>query len=410
MSAFITTIFFNNLLREKNNIFLSFGIAIFSIYFSRDVFTARNQIFSFLIFELEIICLIGLLENGKKRYFWFLILLAFLLVLVHDTLYIMFFVMMLPYLADIIISKIFDLEKSYRFEKSNLKNLKYLIILILLSIGIGFCTPIFGTAYTNLVNCMSGVSTVFINELQPVHILNEVSLAIITFLTIGILGFTKTKFKLKDVLFVLGFILFSMLAKRNIIFLYLIGTIYLANMLTSTINQYVTKKEEKAFFDKICNSKLFVVVISSFTLIVCIRNYSTQLANMYIEDHVNCMDYPKYVTEWIKENLDYKNIKIWNSFNWGSYLELHGIKVFVDSRSGMYTIQENPGCTVLEDWYNVTSGLEKYEQKFEKYEITHVLLNNSEFLNTYISEDENYKKIYQDKFFVLYERAVEDKE
>ena len=51
MSAFIAIVFFKNLIKEKNRLLLSFGIACVAIYFSKNVFSARNQIFSFLIFK-----------------------------------------------------------------------------------------------------------------------------------------------------------------------------------------------------------------------------------------------------------------------------------------------------------------------------------------------------------------------
>ena len=221
ISSLISIVVFSTLLKEKNELILSFIMSLISIYLSSVVFAARNQIFSFLIFVLEIYSLNGLLERGKKKYFYILLILAFLLVNFHDTVYPLFFVMMMPYLGEVILNKIFKLENSDKFEDSNLSNIKYLIILILLAIIIGFFTPIFGTAYTNLVNCMNGVSIDFISELQPVNLIQRLPLTIMTFLIISILIFTKTKVKIKDLLFVIGFIIFSLMASRNLFFLYL---------------------------------------------------------------------------------------------------------------------------------------------------------------------------------------------
>ena len=396
ISGLISACLFISLLRHKNGLILSFFVAIFAIYNSRGVFAARNQIFSFLIFELEIICLNGLLERGKKRYFYFLILLAFLLVNFHDTVYPLFFVMMAPYLAEIIIVKLF--KNLGRLESSNLLNIKYLIILIILSIFIGFLTPIFGTAYTNLVYCMEGISTDFINELQPENLVANLWLLIITFLTLGILIFTKTKVKIKDLLFVLGLLIFSLIARRNTYFLSLIGIIFFTNILTSFINSYIDKKDQ--LLKKLENSIVFIMVICSFTLIYSCRNVSKQLSKEYVEAE----DYPINSTEWILKNIDYENMRLWTYFNWGSYLELNGIKVFVDSRSGMYTEQENPKCTVLKDWLSIKNGYSQYEEIFEKYDITHILAKKDEIINGYISKDKNYKLIYEDSDFALYKR------
>ena len=393
MSGAIAAVFFHNLLKEKNNLILV-------MHLSASVFAARNQIFSFLIFELEIYGLIGLLEQGKKRYFWFLILVAFLLVLFHDTLYLLYFLLAMPYLGDFILSKLFHIEKLHKFENSNLKNIKYLIILLVLAVPIGFCTPIFASTYTNLINCMNGVSATFISELKPVNIIQDMNLLTITFLVIGMIGFTKTKFKIKDILFVLGLLLFAMMAGRNVYFLYLIGLIYFTNMLTACMDTYIGKEKVDAFWEMIGSSKFVIVITVCFISIISVKNLIYQL----VKEYVNDIHYPKQATEWILKNVDCENMRIWTHFNWGSYLELNGIKVFLDSRSGMYTEQENKGCSVLSDWLLVEDGSSDYQEIFEKYQISHILVENSSKLNRSLSEDNQYQVIYQDNLYVLYEK------
>ena len=400
LAGAIALVLFHILLKEKNGLIISFLVTLFAVDCSSGVFAARNQIFSFLIFELEVYCLIGLLEVGKKRYFWILLGLAFALINFHDTMYPLFFVMMMPYLAEIFFSKIWKLESSNKLEYSHLKNGKYLIILLVLSILIGFCTPLFGTAYTNLVLCMEGVSTNFITELQPVNLVTNYTLSLITVLVIAILCFTKTKVKIKDLLFTLGFIVFSLIAMRNLYFMYLIGIIFFTNIFTSFVNTYIKEKNRMNTFQKLEKSRLFMIVCASFIVGISIYRFSHQLAKEY----VNELDYPKEATSWILENVDYENARIWTHFNWGSYLELNGIKVFLDSRSGMYTVESNENCTVLSDWIDVTQGNINYQIIFDKYDITHVLVENYELIDNYICDDENYHLIYKDSQFSLYEK------
>ena len=191
------------------------------------------------------------------------------------------------------------------------------------------------------------------------------------------------------------------MAYRNLFFFLFIGLIYFTNIFTCFLNTYI--KEENLIFTKFQNSKLFLVVICSFVFIMSICQIPELLSQEYVDD----ISYPKEATAWIKQyfaKTDDKDIRLWTNFNWGSYLELNGIKVFLDSRSGMYTEQENKGVTVLEDWLDATSGKVDYEKIFEKYNINYALVNNSELINIYISKDENYKLIYQDNFFSLYKK------
>lgn len=156
-TAFISITLFNCLLKTNKNIIISFIWTIITIYASKDIFADRNQIYSFLVFLLEVFALEKLLQDGKKRYFFVLLGLSIILVNVHDTLYPIFFIICLPYLAEIILSriKILHLKEPYKIEFSNLKNQKYLIILMILCIFTGFITPLFGTAYTNMIECLS---------------------------------------------------------------------------------------------------------------------------------------------------------------------------------------------------------------------------------------------------------------
>ena len=121
-------------------------------------------------------------------------------------------------------------------------------------------------------------------------------------------------------------------------------------------------------------------------------------------DFINSEAYPIDASEYILNNINISKMKIYNHFNFGSYLELKGIPAFIDSRSGVFTEEFNPGTTILEDWLNISHGNVDYNEIFDEYGITHVLLYNNEIISTYIKYDKNYKLIYQDDFFSLYER------
>lgn len=54
-----------------------------------------------------------------------------------------------------------------------------------------------------------------------------------------------------------------------------------------------------------------------------------------------------------------------------------------------------------------TSNISRfYEDIFEKYQITHVITYRNSKMNMIITRtnDENYKEIYKDDYFVIYER------
>ena len=119
---------------------------------------------------------------------------------------------------------------------------------------------------------------------------------------------------------------------------------------------------------------------------------------------VNEKSYPVEACEYILANLDVENMRIFNGFNYGSYLEYKGIPVFIDSRSEMYTEQYND-ITVFQDFVDIQKGKKSYMEVFDKYDITHALLPKDDIVTKYIFNDSNYKLIYEDSNFVLYEKV-----
>jgi hypothetical protein len=367
------------------------------------MFTARNQLFSFLGFGFELLFLNKLMCEGKKKYSIFIILLSIYMVNFHDTLYPIYLVMMLPYLAEIIIQKIFKFKDSYKVELSNLKNAKYLIITILVCLLTGLLTPTFGSAYTNMYKGMSGVTADFIEECQSVNILENMPLLLLFGLSFGILCFTKTKVKLKDLLFVIGFTILGILTYRSIYFMFLFGIVYVANIFTAFLKTYLGEDINEKIDKFILNKKVLLVFISIFIVLYSLVKILDSLTINYVDD----LTYPVEATDWILNNLEnIEDAKIWTHFNFGSYLELYGIPVFLDSRSLDVSAEFND-TTVLSDWLNVVEGTESYSEVFDKYEITHALVYNVELINQYIYDDDNYELIYQDDVFSLYERKDE---
>lgn len=98
-------------------------------------------------------------------------------------------------------------------------------------------------------------------------------------------------------------------------------------------------------------------------------------------------------------------MRIYNSYNNGSYLMLNDIPIFIDSRLDVYCSEFND-TDVFYDYVQVAQGKQNYEDIFTKNDFTHILIYNDEIIYNYIKNDENYKVLYEDEYFTLYERNV----
>lgn len=396
-------LYFNILNKITNKKILSFIITIIVMFFCKHGFTARAQIVSFTLFLLEYYCLESLFETNKKRYFIILAIIPLILVNMHSSVFPMYFVIYLPYIAEFILGKLklkVKNDQKIIIEGSNIKITK-IISLIIIAVLISFVTPRALKPYTYMFKNMGGLSSDFIAELQPLVVMEQIYFLSIVIITFGLIAFTKVKVNIKDLLYIVGFLLMSLLAFRCIYFFYLISTICVARILNNVINEY---KINLDFLDKNIQR-----IILSFLVIFFVSFCLIEFTKNLTKDYVEISDYPVDATEYILNNIDVNNMKIYNHFNFGSYLEFKGIKAFIDSRSEVYTEEFNPGTTILEDWHNIVSGSVSYKDIFDKYGITHVLLYNDEIINTYIKYDKDYNLLYHDDAFSLYEKVNNDK-
>ena len=158
------------------------------------------------------------------------------------------------------------------------------------------------------------------------------------------------------------------------------------------------------------------VVLTTAFLILTIQNVKPKINEAYYTNN----NYPIKAAEWIKENLDLDAMKLFNEYNYGSYLLFEGIPVMIDSRCDLYTPQYNTktgnskdGQDIFMDVQNILTGVDNYKDTFEKYGITHVITQNDSNLNKKIKNNNDYEKIYpstdeeekEDGRFIIYEKV-----
>jgi len=137
------------------------------------------------------------------------------------------------------------------------------------------------------------------------------------------------------------------------------------------------------------------VLLATVVIIVSIQNIKPKLNEKYYYEH----DYPIKAATWIKENLDYKNIRLFNEYNYGSYLLYQGIPVMIDSRCDLYTPQYNTktgkaedGQDIFMEVQNIATGVDDYRTTFEKYDITHVITYSDSNLSKKIKSNKDYNQ------------------
>ena len=368
--------------------------------------TTRAQLVSFIIFVLEIYFIESFLQNGRKKYLWGLLLLSLILCNIHVAVWPFYFILYLPYLAEFVISW---LNGKFKFSKNNkLKNffknkfvleknnnIKYLLIIMIISLGTGIFTPIGDTAYTYLIKTMLGNSQNYIEEHQMLSLVNSPFTIIIAFETLVLVFISKVK--LRDLFMISGLVLMSIVSTRHLSLLALIGTLCFARLFSMFFDNFGFDIDDKII--KFFNKKIVCVVSFLFVTIIA----SLMLVNNMKSDFIDREKYPVEAVKYIKDNIDIDNMRIFNEYNFGSYLILNDIPVFIDSRADLYTKQFSGfDYDIFDDYYYMAV---KYQERFEFYGITHVLIyKENKMLYSSLNNNDNYKILYEDEYFIFYEK------
>lgn len=442
---------------SKNNL-ISFFVTLLIMFLGRHYITARAQLVTFILFVWTMYFIEMFLNTKKKRYAIGLILIPIAIANIHAAVFPFYFILFLPYIGEYIIAilkenidlptllflksdkieikklsnkkeltekEIKKLEqltkrvevnekrietkrelakakegKEYKIVISKKDNVKWLIIIMIICIFTGLITPIGDTPYTYLIHTMQGNTTENISEHLPMVLTQDMSAIVIISVYLIMLAFTKTKVRLSDLFLNIGLIVLALMSRRQLSMLCFIGVIALNNIISDFIKLYSTEKQIEQVKKAMVTWKGQIIAYILVILVTGVMLFDSR-DNKIVNDAL----YPVKACDYILENLDVNNIKIFNDYNYGSYLMYRKIPVFIDSRADVYDPKFNGLKDDIFQDYIKTSGLNKYyEDTFEHYGITHVISYANSKLALYLSHDYDYKELYKDKNFVIYER------
>lgn len=441
------------------NPLISLFISMIVMYLLKDFITARAQLVSYILFALTILFIEQFIKTKKKKYAVYLIIIPTLLANLHVAVWPFYFVLYLPYIAEYLLAITCDAKVYYWFaikwnerklrkitragnpeaigkqqekiahlqlEKENVSEtarkrrkhpykiifkkeaaVKWLIVIMIVCIFTGLLTPLGNVPYTYLAKTMEGNTTQNISEHQPLTLINNKAMLIVFIVYILLLVFTDTKASLRDFFMLGGLTLLSFMSRRQTALFAIIAGIIFAKLITVLLEKY-DKKGTKIVMEFMTTilGKILTVLIAVLLSLVMYRGKE--------DDHfVNESSYPVEASSYILENLDTDNIRLFNEYNYGSYLLYRGIPVFIDSRADLYAPEFNgtkneegkwEGRDIFSDYINTSNIGTYYEDKMEQYNITHVIIGKKTKLNMFLSRDDNYKQLYSDDNFVIYER------
>ena len=432
---------------------ISFIITMGVIYALKPYIAARAQLVTFILFIWELFFIEKFIENRKIGYGIGLILISTLIANLHVATWPFFFVLFLPYIVEYLIAIVSDIiiykkckmlvikhkmkkaqkkndierlkelqiklqeqedknlkikdkrenkNNSYKLVIKRRENVKFLIIIMIICAFTGLLTPLGDTPYTYLYKTMKGNTTQNISEHLPLTLINNTNAMCVLVIFLAILIFTKTKIRLSDLFMLSGLCYLMFSTRRQFSIFVLICSVILTKFIVDLINTY-TKKGIKEFEEAFRN----VLVVISLTVLIGLMSYDAVKPKLD-DKFVDSKSYPVEACDYILENIDLSKARFYNEYNYGSYMLFRGIPVFIDSRADLYApeFSGNKDEDIFTDFINTSSVSKFYEDTFKKYNITHIITGKNSKTNMLITKthDKNYKEIYSDDKFVIYER------
>ena len=454
---------------SKNHI-ISFLITIAQMEVMKEYVAARAQLVTFVLFVATYLLIVKFLEKPKLRYAIGLIAIPILIANVHSAVFPFYFILYLPFIAEYAIASIIDwhfphklyqmwinmkiksankklkkakqknvekyqtilqklnkqLEKSnsnfeldlikqndrrkkpYKIVLEKNKNVIKLFVIMIICLLTGLLTPIKDMPYMYTFKIMQGNTTQSISEHLPLTLINDIPVLVALAITFALAMFTKVKIRLRDIFLFGGLTLLALMSRRQVSMLILFGGVVISKMVSDILEMYDKNGTEEFM-------KYVTTVVGEILTVLLIVFVSFGVYRKYVnQNFVNTSNYPVEAVNWIKENLDYENMKIFNDYNYGSYMLLNDIPVFIDSRCDLYTPEFNgtynkdkkkyEGKDIFSDYINISSISTWYETKFEDYGITHVICKKNSKLKMLLEKDDNYKELYSDSNFYIYDR------
>ena len=150
--------------------------------------------------------------------------------------------------------------------------------------------------------------------------------------------------------------------------------------------------------------RLLVISIILCFIIIDIYFVFERRNDNFIDDNTYPVEMSEYILEYFK-NSEFSNVRIFNEYNYGSYLLYRGIPVFIDSRADLYSPEFNENVNIFEDCEYVGMFKLDIDEFVEKYNITHIILKNDSALNVLLEKikGDKYRLIKQDDNFSFYE-------
>ena len=364
--------------KQKISIFLTM---IFIVVITPYI-TIRPQIMTYLNLLLELFFLEKYALSNNKKYLYFLPFVSVLMINMHASMWIMQFICIGPFIVNAMFPKKW---------RKDIYDLKPLIIVLIIMFLVGFINPYgYKSVFYLFYSYPENVINTHIYEMSSPTFENFL-IKIVLAATICIICFInfikKFKIDVRHFFLLSGLLVFAFMHLKSIVYYYLVCFYIMAyGFRNVNINTIEFKNKYLCFLTLLLKEILVGLIILSF----CYTYYYKCKILDYTNPYQETFDY-------LLDNYNKDEIVLFTEYVDGGYAEFRGVKAYIDPRAEVFMKKFNNKADILDEYYGLND--DNVEAFINKYQFTHLLVSaDSDYMLDYLDENDNYKKIYTQKY------------
>lgn len=194
----------------------------------------------------------------------------------------------------------------------------------------------------------------------------------------------KKRMHLRHIVIILSFLYGSMINSKISVFF-----ISVAFLVLGTYFDYVS-------FAKILKQNLKLKIGISFVVSVIV-------ISSILSANIHKYEYPQKAVEYLASINKNEKIRLFNDYNFSGYVSLQWISTLmpfeIEQGEKIFNRKENLISEYISDY------IKDYERYTKKYNISHLLIKKDEYPARYLEKDSNYRLVYKDNTFMVFEHV-----
>lgn len=371
----------------------------------------RPQIFTYCLVLIELICLESFVRDKKIKHLFVLPFIAVVCINFHASMFTMLFLVMLPYIVQALASM---LDRKDKIDKISALPL---LVAFVIMFACGFINPygIKGVAFLFTASVGDKVNGA-IDELNPLVLNTNISDMLYFMVPVIVLfcylANRKGRIQLRFLFLTLGTGV-MMLAYVKLLPYFVICAfptlLYYADNVDVTKLLPSNQGSAKRQYNKGVKMLIIVIIgvlylgvfgVAMMEPVDFVKTNGATAGTLQMDEAISYMQADA-------DAVGIKDVKLYNGFDAGGYLEYKGYKTYIDARADSFLEENNGEYDYLTEYYDLNNGKLYYKSICDKYDFDYYFICKGENTLLYVNlkNDSDFTTVFENDTYAVIKKA-----